>query len=81
MSAENSDRETYNPWSVVHLVFDHLADRGLHPAFGESGDPSAPAAELLRALGIHPSVKPDTRIQEGVREELAALRKTMFDES
>ena len=32
--------ETFNPWSVVNLVFHHLADRGLHPVLGESGDPN-----------------------------------------
>ena len=41
--------ETYNPWSIVNLVFHHLADQGLHPILGESGDPGEPAAALLRA--------------------------------
>ena len=49
------EEETYNPWSVVNLVFHHLADQGLHPVLGESGDPGPPAAELLRALGIQPA--------------------------
>src|SRR5450755_4013350 len=49
--------ETFNPWSVVNLVFHHLADQGLHPVLGESGDPGAPAAELLRALGIQPAAE------------------------
>ena len=49
--------ETYNPWSVVHLVFSHLANEGLHPILGESGDPGVPAAELLRALGIVPDAE------------------------
>ena len=39
--------EKYNPWTVVNLVFEHLADQGLHPVLGESGDPSAAAAELI----------------------------------
>ena len=39
--------EKYNPWTVVNLVFRHLADEGLHPVLGEAGDPSAAAAELL----------------------------------
>ena len=42
--------ETFNPWSIVNLVFNHLAEEGLHPVLGESGDPGKPAAELLRAL-------------------------------
>jgi hypothetical protein len=24
-------RETFNPWSIVNLVFHHLAEQGLHP--------------------------------------------------
>jgi hypothetical protein len=34
------EAETYNPWSIVNLVFHHLADAGLHPTLGEAGDPS-----------------------------------------
>jgi hypothetical protein len=68
--------ERFNPWTVVNLVFEHLADQGLHPVLGESGDPSASAAELLRALGIEPG---DPTAGEGqdaarVRQDLAALR-------
>ena len=48
---ENTHPETFNPWSIVSLVFHHLVAEGLHPVLGESGDPGAPAAELLRALG------------------------------
>ena len=54
--------ETFNPWSVVNLVFHHLAEQGLHPILGDGGDPGAPAAELLRCLGIEPAA-------EGNREE------------
>jgi hypothetical protein len=31
--------ETYNPWSIVNLVFHHLAEEGLHPILGTAGDP------------------------------------------
>ena len=27
--------ESYNPWSIVNLVFHHLAGAGLHPVLGE----------------------------------------------
>ncbi|SEG92089.1 hypothetical protein SAMN05444920_107447 [Nonomuraea solani] len=27
--------ETFNPWSVVNLVFHHLAGQGLHPVLGD----------------------------------------------
>jgi chaperonin GroEL len=46
-----SGTETYNPCSVVNLVFHHLAGQGLHPVLGDAGDPGGPAADLLRALG------------------------------
>lgn len=51
---ESSAAETFNPWSVVNVVFHHLAAKGLHPVLGEAGDPARPAAELLRVLGIEP---------------------------
>ena len=53
--------ETYNPWTVVNLVFHHLADQGLHPVLGEAGDPGAPAADLLRAFGIRPAAEGNQR--------------------
>ena len=34
--------ETFNPWSIVNLVFHHLAEEGLHPVLGEAGDPGNP---------------------------------------
>ena len=68
--------EKYNPWTVVNLVFEHLADQGLHPVLGESGDPSAAAAELLTSLGITPGDPSwgEGQDAERVREDLAALR-------
>jgi len=72
--------ESYNPWTVVNLVFHHLADQGLHPTFG-TGDPGAHAAELLRALGIAPASE-GNRIQDLRRktDELARIRAAMFGE-
>jgi hypothetical protein len=67
-------RETYNPWTIVNLIFRHLADEGLHPVLGESGDPGAPAAELLRALGIVASFDASKKITKQVGDELAQLR-------
>ena len=67
-------RETYNPWSVVNLVFRHLAKEGLHPVLGESGDPGKPAAELLRTLGITPAAEGQPPGGSGVSDELARLR-------
>ena len=46
---EDPEAETYNPWSIVNLVFTHLSDQGLHPILGESGDPGPPAAAPARA--------------------------------
>jgi hypothetical protein len=66
--------ETYNPWSIVNLVFRHLADEGLHPVLGESGDPGKPAADLLRALGIAPAAEGNRQVSARVSDELARLR-------
>ena len=67
--------ETYNPWSIVNLVFRHLADEGLHPILGESGDPGKPAAELLRALGITPLAEGNRQVSARTKDELARLRE------
>ena len=32
--ADDPQVESYNPWSVVNLVFNHLTDQGLHPILG-----------------------------------------------
>jgi hypothetical protein len=66
--------ETYNPWTIVNLVFEYLADQGLHPVLGETGDPGAPAKELLKALGITPTQEGDARIADYKRDRLAELR-------
>jgi hypothetical protein len=70
--------EGYNPWSIVNLVFSHLAEQGLHPILGDAGDPGQPAAELLLALGIEP-------VAEGIRQgsgdaaqHYAALREVIL---
>ena len=70
--------ETYNPWTVVNLVFDHLAAAGLHPVLGETGDPSAPAAALLRALGIEPGRDDEGPAAPQVQAQLADIRARMF---
>jgi hypothetical protein len=71
-------RETFNPWSIVNLVFHHLADQGLHPVLGEAGDPGAPAAELLRSLGIQPAAEGNMQVSRDVRDHLAEIRSAMF---
>jgi hypothetical protein len=72
--------ESYNPWSIVNLVFHHLAEAGLHPVLGESGDPGPPAAALLRALGIDPAPEGNRRVTEDVRSQLDDLRMAFFGE-
>ncbi|MEU6644353.1 hypothetical protein ABZ863_17610 [Saccharomonospora sp. NPDC046836] len=72
--------ESYNPWTIVNVVFQHLVDAGLHPVLGESGHPGEPAAELLRALGISPRLEGDARITDDIRAELADLRSRMLDD-
>jgi hypothetical protein len=73
--------ETFNPWTVVHLVFTHLADHGLHPVLGEAGDPAEPAAALLRALGIAPGRNDETVTSPAVQDSLALIRQRMFGEA
>jgi hypothetical protein len=73
--------ETYNPWSVVNLVFHHLAAQGLHPVLGEAGDPGGPAAALLRALGIEPAAEGNRQVSRDVKDQLAQIRAAVFDES
>jgi hypothetical protein len=72
--------ETFNPWSVVNLVFHHLAEQGLHPVLGEAGDPGRPAAELLRALGIEPDAQGNRQVTVAVHAQLDELRAAVFGE-
>jgi hypothetical protein len=78
--ADSTDQhnETYNAWSIVNLVFHHLADEGLHPILGETGDPGAPAAALLRALGIEPGSEGGRHATASVRAELDEMRAAYF---
>jgi hypothetical protein len=71
--------ETYNPWTIVNLVFKHLAAEGLHPVLGEAGDPGAPAAELLRALGITPDIQGSRQRTAQTQDQLAKLRAIFFE--
>jgi hypothetical protein len=73
-------RETYNPWSIVNLVFHHLAADGLHPMLGDAGDPGVPAAELLRSLGIEPALEGNLQISVDVRRHLEQIREAVFGE-
>ena len=54
MARPTRQAETYNPWSVVNLVFSHLAEQGLHPVLGETRRSRPPARAPARALG-HPA--------------------------
>jgi hypothetical protein len=79
---EQGPAESYNPWSVVNLVFGHLADRGLHPTFSDAGDPGAHAADLLSALGIRPLAEGNREAErEATFDELARIRAAMFGEA
>jgi hypothetical protein len=79
MEQSAEDRlETFNPWSIVNVVFHHLADQGLHPILGDAGDPGVPAAQLLRCLGIEPAPEGNLEIVRDVRDQLAKIRAAMF---
>jgi hypothetical protein len=79
-SDQSAQHETYNPWTIVNLVFHHLADQGLHPILGEAGDPGEPAARLLRALGIQPAAEGNRHVSEAVRAQLDDLRAAVLGE-
>ena len=77
---EDPEVETYNPWSIVNVVFTHLSDQGLHPILGESGHPGEPAADLLRALGIEPAAEGNREVVRDIRAHLAEIRAVMFEQ-
>ncbi|MGW4487203.1 hypothetical protein ACWEOE_25575 [Amycolatopsis sp. NPDC004368] len=77
---DEQPEETYNPWTVVDLVFRHLVDIGLHPTLGTGGPPGDPAADLLRALGITPTAEGDVRVQHEKESKLAELRAAMMED-
>ncbi|HWD03705.1 MAG TPA: hypothetical protein VG674_14780 [Amycolatopsis sp.] len=77
---EDRIEETYNPWTVVDVVFRHLVDCGLHPTLGAAGPPGEPAAQLLRALGITPTAEGDVRVHHETQSRLAQLRKAMMED-
>jgi hypothetical protein len=79
-AAHDPEAESYNPWSVVNLVFTHLTDQGLHPVLGETGDPGPPARALLAALGIEPAPEGNREVMRGVRAHLAEIRAAMFED-
>jgi hypothetical protein len=76
----DAEPETFNPWSVVNLVFEHLVDQGLHPVLGESGDPGPPARALLLALGIEPAAEGNREVMRDVRAHLEQIRTAMLGE-
>jgi hypothetical protein len=76
-----AEQETFNPWTVVNLVFHHLADHGLHPVLGGTGDPAVPAAALLRAMGIEPGRNDETVSSPSVQDKLAEIRERMLGEA
>ncbi len=78
--ASVAEAETFNPWTVVHLVFTHLANEGLHPVLGESGDPGQPASALLSALGIEPAAEGNRQVKRDVHAHLGEIRAVMFEE-
>jgi hypothetical protein len=77
MPQEEPVEQTYSPWTIVDVVFQHLVDQGLRPTFGQGGDPGASAGELLRGLGIKPTIEGDARIAANVQRQLAELRAAM----
>jgi hypothetical protein len=79
-SAAGAPPETFNPWTIVHLVFHHLAANGLHPVLGGRGDPAVAATALLRELGIEPGRNDESVTSPLVQDQLSALRAHFFGE-
>jgi hypothetical protein len=77
-SQPTSTPETFSPWTVVNLVFHHLAEEGLHPVLGGHGDPAVAATALLRTFGIEPGRNDETVTSPVVQDTLAELRARMF---
>jgi hypothetical protein len=75
---ELSAAESFNPWSVVNVVFHHLVDNGLHPVL--AGNPNQPAADLLRALGIQPGPENSEQGRQDIDQHLADLRVAVVGE-
>ena len=50
-------------------------------ALGVPGDPSEPAAELLRALGIRPAPEGIRQLSDQVQSQLAQIRDNVFGDS
>ena len=73
-----AEAESYNPWSIVNLVFHHLADQGLHPVLGAAGDPGPPATALLVALGIEPAAEGNRQVMRDVRDHLDTIRTAVL---
>jgi hypothetical protein len=76
--SEQRDDERYNPWTIVNLVFHHLAKEGLHPILGDSGNPGEPAAALLVAMGIEPAAGDSQKVRDQIRSQLDELRAATF---
>ncbi|MFP5021239.1 hypothetical protein [Pseudonocardia phyllosphaerae] len=73
-----TEQETFNPWTVVNIVFHHLADAGLHPVLGGQGDPAAAATDLLAAMGIAAAHDKAGPADPEIRDELTELRRTLM---
>jgi hypothetical protein len=76
---DDAQAETYNPWTIVNLVFGHLAEQGLHPVLGDGGDPGEPARALLTALGIQPAAEGNREVMRRVRAHLDEIRAVVFE--
>lgn len=76
--AGTQEPETFNPWTVVNLVFHQLADAGLHPVLGETGDPAAAATALLASMGIQAAPDKAGPADPDIQDELTELRRRMM---
>src|SRR5712691_4264716 len=64
--ADETPADTYNPWSIVNLVFHHLASEGLKPPLRETRRSSGPPRSGWRRSGRSCSTRPDRRWAGGL---------------
>ena len=55
--------------------------RACIPSSGGAGDPGAPAAELLRTLGIEPAAEGNRQVSRDIQDHLAQIRAAVFGDS
>ena len=62
----------------IAALFEKATGTKVVLVLGSTGNPGEPAAELLRAFGIHPDPQGSEQVAQAKDERLAELRRAMF---